>query len=65
MVFGDVINFFEAIPSHADKHLTQPWKVMADIKQLSGKILLDNQPVHEHNLTFLEFLSLAQINMFI
>ena len=42
-VFGDVINFVEATASNADKHLTQLWKVMADIKQLSGNILLDNQ----------------------
>ena len=37
MVFGDVINFFEATPSHADKHLTKLWKIMADIKQVSEK----------------------------
>ena len=43
MVFGDVINFFEVTPSHADKHLIQLWKVMADIKQLSENSLLDNQ----------------------
>jgi len=32
---GNVINFFEANPSHVDKHLTQLWAVMDDIKQLS------------------------------
>ena len=32
---GDVINFFEANPAHADTHLTQLWAVMADIKKLS------------------------------
>ena len=37
MVFGDVINLMEAIPTHADEHLTQLMKVIADIKQLSGK----------------------------
>ena len=43
MVFGDVINFFGATPSHADKYVTQLWKVVAGIKQLSEYKLLDNQ----------------------
>ena len=32
----DVINFFEATPSHADKDLTILWTMMADIRQLSN-----------------------------
>ena len=31
----DVINFFEGNPAYADKHLTQLWAVMDDIKKLS------------------------------
>ena len=30
-----VINFAKANLSHADKHLTQSWAIMADIKYLS------------------------------
>ena len=31
----DVINFFEATPSHADTYVTLLWTMMADIKKLS------------------------------
>ena len=30
----DNVKFFEANPSHVDKHLTQLWAIMADIKYL-------------------------------
>ena len=33
--FDDVINFVEVNPLNADKHLTQLWAVMADIKHPS------------------------------
>ena len=43
MVFGDVINFVEATPSHADKYVTQLWKVVEGIKELSELKLLGNK----------------------